>query len=356
MATSLLRRSVAGANCHDYQTMLPDVAASTRPQSLGTQGYAFPHNAGRSELYKYHLSIRIPPATSGLRRKDMRSWGSIQFDPLRHTVTKQISQRKLSRGKGLAFAAASESSSDSSKNGKGRQRTRAKEDVATVREKISNYVEKKSGYFWLGGPIVATAAVFIPPAIVPMVQLLQNNFWAGLFSTFGLDILFVLAADLFFVLADKAGHHQSISGGPSPWVGPWEQIGYPKGEPVLTKLVAYAGVALGVFGIVISFFIGKLAVGLPAFASYLALIFAQVAYERLLSNDKVPVYPLVPILYTVYRFKQLARATELVAVMGGGAPLLFIVKALTVVWTFYLGITVSQLPWLYSTWNSNKAT
>jgi hypothetical protein len=225
-----------------------------------------------------------------------------------------------------------------------------------LREKVSDYIEKKSGYFWLGGPILATAAVFIPPAIIPLVQLLQKNYLAGLLATFGLDILFVLAADLFFVLADKAGHHQTIAGGSSPWIGPWEYTGYPKGEPMLTKLVAYAGVAVGVLGVVLSLFIGKLAVGLPAFGSYLALIFVQVAYERLLINDRVPAYPLVPLVYTMYRFKQLARATELVAVMGGGAPLAFIIKLLTVVWTFYLGIQLTQIPWLYSTWNSNKAT
>jgi len=58
--------------------------------------------------------------------------------------------------------------------------------------------------------------------------------------------------------------------------------GYPKGEPLLTKLVAYAGVAIGVLGVVVSLFIGKLAVGLPAFGSYLALIFVQVLFPKLL--------------------------------------------------------------------------
>lgn len=109
------------------------------------------------------------------------------------------------------------------------------------------------------------------------------------------------------MLADKAGHHQTISGGSPPWIGPWEYtgqlncaptftcaesfkalsllfvysncfcVGYPKGEPLLTKLVAYSGVAIGVIGVVMSLFIGKLAVGLPAFGSYLALIFVQVS-------------------------------------------------------------------------------
>jgi hypothetical protein len=121
-----------------------------------------------------------------------------------------------------------------------------------------------------------------PPRQCSFLQLLQKNYLAGLLATFGLDALFVLAADLFFVLADKAGHHQTIAGGSPPWIGPWEYTGYPKGEPVLTKLVAYAGVAVGVLGVVLSLFVGKLAVGLPAFSSYLALIFVQVSFPKLL--------------------------------------------------------------------------
>lgn len=254
----------------------------------------------------------------------------------------------------MTISAASESSNADGSNS--RQKTRAKQDVATLREKVSDYIEQKSGYFWLGGPILATAAVTIPPAILPLADLLRRNFLMGLLASFGLDILFVLAADLFFVLADKAGHHQTVPGGPAPWIAPWEYTGYPKGEPIITKVVAYLGAAVGVLGVVLSLFVGKLAVGLPAFGSYLALIFVQVAYERLLINDRVPAYPLVPLVYTMYRFQQLARAAGLVAVMGGGAPLAFIIKLLTVVWTFYLGLQLTQLPWLYSTWNSNKAT
>lgn len=158
-----------------------------------------------------------------------------------------------------------------------KSRTRAKEDVASLREKLNNYIEKKAGYFWLGGPLVTTAAVVIPPALISIVDLLQKNWWLGLVATFGLDVLFVLAADLFFVLSDKAGHQQAIAGGPPPWIGPWEYTGYPKGEPTLTKYISYAGVAIGLLGLVTSLFLGKLAVGLPALGSYLALIFIQVS-------------------------------------------------------------------------------
>lgn len=245
----------------DYQTRLPDVAASTRcSMSLGA---------------------------SISRRRDLFSRSSVQFDPLRHAVTTQTSLEKVLRSKRLTVAAASESSNGSSESGKARQKTRAKEDMATLREKVSDYIEKKSGYFWLGGPVLATAAVFVPPAIIPLVQLLQKNYLAGLLATFGLDTLFVLAADLFFVLADKAGHHQTIAGGSPPWIGPWEYTGYPKGEPVLTKLVAYAGVAIGLLGLVLSLFVGKLAVGLPAFGSYLALIFVQVVLSQTFATTDV---------------------------------------------------------------------
>ena len=185
---------------------------------------------------------------------------------------------RAERVKILTMAATSggpNGSSDASESS-AKSRTRAKEDVASLRQQLNNYIEKKAGYFWLGGPIVTTAAVVIPPALISIVDFLQKNYWLGLVATFGLDILFVLAADLFFVLSDKAGHQQAIAGGPPPWIGPWEYTGYPKGEPTLTKFLSYAGVAIGILGLVISLFLGKLAVGLPALGSYLALIFIQV--------------------------------------------------------------------------------
>lgn len=95
---------------------------------------------------------------------------------------------------------------------------------------------------------------------------------------------------------------------------------------------------------------------LPHFFNTFNLDNLQVAYERLLINDRVPAFPLVPIVYTVYRFKQLARGMEIVNAMGGGFSLAFTIRLLMVVWTFYLGLRLTQLPWLYSTWNSNRAT
>ncbi|XP_024370725.1 uncharacterized protein [Physcomitrium patens] len=349
----LLHRSLPGAGPYstrfaDYQAKPPDVAASTRVPSLKNQGRTLPHIVGLSHSHTSSGALT-------LWRRDVRSWSSLQFNPLRDGITKQTLYGKPLRAKSLTVAAAASGSPNGSSEGeKAKPKTRAKQDVATLREKLNNFIDKYWGYLWLGGPIVATAAVFIPPATIPLILLLQKNFLVGLLATFGLDALFVFAADLFFVLADKAGHHQTNSGGSPPWIGPWEYTGYPKGEPVLTKVVAYAGVAIGVIGVILSFFLGKLAVGLPAFGSYLALIFIQVAYEKLLINDRVPAYPLVPIVYTMFRFKQLARAAELVMVMGGGAPLTFIIKALTIVWTFYLAMQLIQIPWLYSTWNSNK--
>lgn len=234
---------------------------------------------------------------------------------------------------------------------------RVKKDVASIRDKIASFTEKQSKYFWLGGPIVITTAIVLPSAIVSLVAQLQKNFLLGVATAFGYDVLFVLAADAFFVLTDKTGHHQRVSSeGPPPWIGPWEYTGYPAGEPALSKAVSFAGVAIAAATLVLSLLVGKLGIALPALGPYLALIFAQLAYERLMSNDRLSVYPLVPIVYTVYRFRQLARGIELVAAMGGDWFLSTMLRVLMVVWTFYLGVHLSQLPWLYSTWNSNRAT
>jgi len=325
---ALLRPSVVGAVFCEAQAKLAETTVSARPLSLRNQAC----------------------------RSNTQFLGSAsQFNPLVSTLVRRKLNGTFDSRKSRRVAAASSSSEASSEGGR-QSRTKAKQDVASLREKVTDYIEKKSGYFWLGGPAVGTAAVVIPPVLFSVVELLQKNFFVGLFATFALDAIFVLAADLFFVVADKAGHQQAVPGGPPPWIGPWEYTGYPKGEPTLTKVVSYAGVAIGALGLVVSLFLGKLAVGLPALGSYLALIFIQVAYERLLINDRVPAFPLVPIVYTVYRFKQLARGMEIVNAMGGGFSLAFTIRLLMVVWTFYLGLRLTQLPWLYSTWNSNRAT
>lgn len=154
---------------------------------------------------------------------------------------------------------------------------RVKKDVASIRDKIASFTEKQSKYFWLGGPIVITTAIVLPSAIVSLVAQLQKNFLLGVATAFGYDVLFVLAADAFFVLTDKTGHHQRVSSeGPPPWIGPWEYTGYPAGEPALSKAVSFAGVAIAAATLVLSLLVGKLGIALPALGPYLALIFAQV--------------------------------------------------------------------------------
>ncbi len=154
---------------------------------------------------------------------------------------------------------------------------RVKKDVASMRDKIAGFTEKQSKYFWLGGPILITTAIVLPSAMVSLVAQLQKNFLLGVATAFGFDVLFVLAADAFFVLTDKTGHHQRVSSeGPPPWIGPWEYTGYPAGEPALSKAVSFAGVAIAAATLVLSLLVGKLGIALPALGPYLALIFAQV--------------------------------------------------------------------------------
>lgn len=230
----------------------------------------------QAKLAETTVSVRPLSLRNQVCRSNTQFLGSAsQFNPLVLTLVRRKLNGTFDSRKSRRVAAASSSSEPSSEGGR-QSRTKAKQDVASLREKVTDYIEKKSGYFWLGGPAVGTAAVVIPPVLFSVAELLQKNFFMGLFATFALDAIFVLAADLFFVVADKAGHQQAVPGGPPPWIGPWEYTGYPKGEPTLTKVVSYAGVAIGALGLVVSLFLGKLAVGLPALGSYLALIFIQV--------------------------------------------------------------------------------
>lgn len=226
-----------------------------------------------------------------------------------------------------------------------------------IRTKITEFLERKSVYSWLLGPLAVTAAIFVPSTSVNLVNLFQNNFIGGLAAIFALDGLFVVAADLFLVLADKLGHHQQVSGGPPPWIGPWEYTGYPTGYPTLLNYVTYGSVGVGILAVVLSLFTGKLPGAVAVFGPLLGLVFAQVAYERLLGTDRSPVFPLVPILYTVYRFRQLNRALALLPFIADGSGILTrCIHISSGLWALYLGMYLTQLPWLYSTWNSNRAT
>lgn len=226
-----------------------------------------------------------------------------------------------------------------------------------IRTKITDFLETKSGYSWMLGPAVLTAAIVVPSTSISLVSLFQKSFFSGLVAVFALDILFVFASDLFLVLADKLGHHQQVSGGPPPWIGPWEYTGHPEGHPTVLNYIAYGSVGVGIVGIFLSLFTGKLLPAVAVFGPYLGLIFAQVAYERLLGNDRVPVFPLVPILYTVYRFRQLSRALGLLPVIAEGSGILTrCIHISSSLWALYLALYLTQLPWLYSTWNSNRAT
>eukprot|EP01018_Ginkgo_biloba_P021909 Gb_29531 [translate_table: standard] len=182
------------------------------------------------------------------------------------------------------------------------------------KEKAARIWDMKAGYVWLLGPTLSTAAIVLPPILFPLGDLFEKSYWVGLAATFGYDILFVLSTDLFFVISDKAGHHQQVPGGQPPWIGPWEYTGYPKGLPCLSKYILYAGAGIALLAALGSIILSKGSLALAAFGPYLVLILAQTVYEKILENDRVPVYPLVSIAYTVYRFRQLARSMEMIAI------------------------------------------
>lgn len=229
---------------------------------------------------------------------------------------------------------------------------------SVARSKITKYLQRRAGYAWLAAPLLATASAALPIFLVPLPELLASSYLVGLAATLATDLLFVLSADIFLVLANRTGHHQAVPGGPAPWTGPWEYTGYPQGLPHLQKYLSYAGVGLASSAIVVSLLLGprKFSVALAVFVPYLSLVFAQLAYERVVYSDRLPVFPLVAILYTAYRFRQLVRGLDVVGAMSGGLVLATTVKMLTVICTFYLAMHLTQLPWLYSTWNTQRAS
>ncbi|KAL2613301.1 hypothetical protein R1flu_024993 [Riccia fluitans] len=286
---------------------------------------------------------------------------------LSYQLCRGIRRRKLDQfdvqGKGRRIvirAAESGKQENVSINDDGKTARKARDRVVrkteSLRGKISDFLEQKSGYSWLIGPIVWTAILVVPAATMNLASIFQRSYLGGLAATLGQDILFVISTDLFLVLTNKLGRHNQIPGGPDPWIGPWEFTGYPEGFPKILHYVSYLSVGLAALAVVFSFFTGKFFAAVAVFAPYLALIFVQVAYERLMVGERSPACPLVPIVYTVYRFRQLSRGLLLLPALKGGALLSKFINVSSVLWALYLAMYLTQLPWLYSTWNSNSAT
>ncbi|XP_024537696.1 uncharacterized protein LOC112348760 [Selaginella moellendorffii] len=272
--------------------------------------------------------------------------------PLHSWISSRPPKRKEEKLGGI-FCSAAHAGGDPSSSSKTRA-TRPPKDPQSIRERALAFVDNQAGFLWLLGPVLATSAVVLPTLSLSLVDLLQANFWIGLGAVFALDLIYVLAADAFFVFADKCGHQQSVPGELPPWIAPWEILGYPKGLPQVWDYTTYAGIGVAAFALVMSIFSGKPGVALAAFGPYLALILVQAAYERLLCKERLPTYPLVAAVYTMYRFRQLGRAMELLGAFGAGPVLVGSVRVLMAIWTFYLATFLSQLPWLYCTWNANK--
>lgn len=79
-------------------------------------------------------------------------------------------------------------------------------------------------------------------------------------------------------------------------------------------------------------------------------------FEQSLLTRKSALWPLVVLLFTLYRNVQIGRArdmvTELAPFVTSQAPkfLVAVVEVLSVLWTFNTAVVITQLPWYYLRW------
>eukprot|EP00249_Psilotum_nudum_P011875 c23439_g1_i2 orf=259-1299(+) len=226
-------------------------------------------------------------------------------------------------------------------------------EVNSLMDQFSVFFEERASYMWLLGPILTTFVVVMLDANFPVTELRVIPYWIGLAGMFAFDMIFVLAAEVLFVFASTAIQYQKKPRDSPPWIGPWKYTGYPKGLPALTDYVLYCGLAIACGATILALIIGKLSQAILIFGPYTQLIGWQVGHEKTLEDDMSSAYPIVPVVYTLYRLRQLARGMKVVIVLGGGYFLALVIRLLLAVWILYLALHLAQIPWLYSTWNSN---
>lgn len=160
---------------------------------------------------------------------------------------------------------------------------------------------------WILGPVALVSSVVLPPFLLRKLfeVVLEDSLVTDFLILFFTETLFYVGVSVFLVVAHKVQQ----STGVVTWnSGSRVSLGY--------KLSSYATMVLAVLLPIGAFAIVWPWTGPAAAAAlfpYIAGLAVQYGFEQVVQERKSSVWPLIPIVFQVYRLHQLNRATQLVA-------------------------------------------
>lgn len=182
-----------------------------------------------------------------------------------------------------------------------------KSDQPSADQKTSRKGSWWVSSLWLLGPTVLVSLVVLPPFCLRKLfeMVLEDSLVTDFLILFFTETLFYVGVSIFLVIAHKV---QQSTGVVSWKSDSYMSLGYKVSSVVTT-----------IFGILLP--VGAFAFVWPwtgpaaaaALFPYMAGLAVQYGFEHFVQDKKSSVWPLIPIVFQIYRLHQLNRATQLVA-------------------------------------------
>eukprot|EP00897_Mesotaenium_endlicherianum_P007028 jgi/Mesen1/6353/ME000328S05628 len=319
--------------------------------------------------YSYHSLQEVGSSTSGAGEVGSHN-GSAHLDALRIEGNENFSSASegspgpglvsFRLGTGLATFSRGEDSEYGLKDGK----------LGKKKKKDKKSKKKEVGlrdYLWLLGPFALVASWKFPPIVVRAVveNYFGNTVFTDVLVSFAIDAIFMAALAFYITWVHKHGIHLLTPLGVQPWLPPSEeQVGPPAGYEQWKTVINVVCIGIPVLAVVFSpaYRMGNIA--LAVLLPYLMVLGCQHLGQAQMHKWQSPAWPLVPVIFQIYRLYQIIRSQNLVLgiismVQEASPPsvatswlsaMFALLSVLSLLWMGNLAITLSTLPWLYTRW------
>ncbi|KAK6115412.1 hypothetical protein DH2020_007681 [Rehmannia glutinosa] len=168
------------------------------------------------------------------------------------------------------------------------------------------FKEETGSLLWVLGPVALISSLIVPQFFIvsAIEDVFKNEVFAELLSSFSTEIIFYAGVALFLLVTERVQK-------------PYLQFS-PKRWSLITGLRGYLTSAFFTMGFkilapIIAVYVTWPVLGFTALVSvapFLAGCLAQYAFEKCLDRNGSSSWPLLPIIFEVYRIYQLTRATN----------------------------------------------
>ncbi|KAL0438623.1 UNVERIFIED_CONTAM: hypothetical protein Slati_2345300 [Sesamum latifolium] len=230
------------------------------------------------------------------------------FPCLRSGVVVRSANLNSSRKSGFRVEARKESEPFRGKSGSVSFGGLTHQSVEESKLVSSPFKENTGSLLWVLAPVALISSLVVPQVFIvgPIEEVIKNQVFAEIVSSFSTEVIFYAGLATFLLVTERIQK-------------PYLQFS-PKRWSLITGLRGYLTSAFFTMGFkvcapLIAVYVIWPVLGLPALVSvapFLAGCLAQYAFERLLDRNGSSCWPLLPIIFEVYRIYQLTRATSFI--------------------------------------------